>query len=221
MALKEGGEQNICTVCGAREAVYHRRYSGESLCEACLRKSLEYKARRTIGRNNLLNRDTKAVILVRNTTLDSAALDLFLKIEEEFPEVKLALVTVTSEGVDYWRSALKHTIELARSRGYEAVVSLATLEEIDAINLLWLARRGSCLVIRGRLAYPPPPEGVDVVFPFYEVLGSELLASQGLRWEPSNSLLRFIESLEEEFPGSTYNMLRAIERLASLERSII
>ena len=221
MALKKEESQKTCSVCGTREAVYHRRYSGESLCEVCLRNSLEYKVRRTIGKNNLLSPDTKAVILMRNTQQDSLALDLFLKVEEPFPQVELALLVMTRSEPDCWGPVLKHAITVARSRGYETVVALATLEEIDALNLLWLAQKGSCFVVRGRLAYPPPPQEIDVVFPLYEVLGSELLASYGQRWEPLTDTLRFITSLEEEFPGSAYNMLRAVERLASLRGVII
>lgn len=42
-----------CTKCG-RRAVYHRRYSGDFLCDRCLIRSVERRFHRTIGKHHLI-----------------------------------------------------------------------------------------------------------------------------------------------------------------------
>ncbi len=212
----------MCTTCGRRQAAYHRNYSGERLCLQCLRKSLHHKVRRAIARYQLLTPESNVLAVVRSgVTVDELGMSLLLEVERDFPKVRISFLTIVDDERPVNCLYLKTAILEATQRGIEKVVLPLTAEETVANNLLWISRRGGCLFLRGRLLYPDPPEGVDVVLPLYDVLGWELAAAFQQETTRSSPVLDLVSSLEDEFPGSTYNMLRSMERLADARGGIL
>ncbi len=212
----------MCTTCGQRQAVYHRRYSGERLCLQCLRESLYHKIRRVIARYQLLTPESNVLAVVRDgVTVDEFGMSLLLEVERDFPKVQISFLTVVDDERPINCLHLKTAILEAARRGIEKVVLPLTAEETVANNLLWISRRGGCLFLRGRLLYPDPPHELDVVLPLYDVLGWELAAAFQQETPRSSPMLDLVSSLEDEFPGSTYNMLRSMERLAAAKGGIL
>ncbi len=212
----------MCTACGRRQAVYHRRYSGERLCLQCLRESLHHKVRRAIARYQLLTPESNVLAVVRSgVTVDELGMSLLLEVERDFPKVRISFLAIVDGERPVNCLYLKTAILEATRRGIEKVVLPLTAEETVANNLLWISGRGGCLLLRGRLLYPDPPDGLDVVLPLYDVLGWELAAAFQQENTRSSPMLDLVFSLEDEFPGSTYNMLRSMERLADARGGIL
>ncbi len=171
----------------------------------------------------MLTPESTVLAVVRSgVTVDDLGMNLLLEVERDFPKVQISFLTIFNGERPLNCLHLKIAILEAARRGIEKVVFPLTAEETVANNLLWISRKSGCLLLRGRLLYPDPPEGVDVVLPLYDVLGWELAAAfqqeEALRSSP---VLDLISSLEDEFPGSTYNMLRSMERLADARGGIL
>jgi len=205
----------MCTTCGLRPAVYHRRYSGERLCLECLGESLRHKVRRAIARYQMLTPDSRILLVLRGDVMeDGLAAKLFMEVERDFPGVQISFLVLFGAGRPVRCPQLRVAIREAEARGVQKVVLPLAAEEIVASDILWISGRSGCLFLRGRLLYPKPPEGLDVILPLYDALGWEVAAAFRRRASDPPPALDLIRSLEEDFPGSTYNMLRSMERMA-------
>jgi len=125
-----------CTVCGRREAVYVRAYSGERLCKKCFVESVENKVRITIARHKMFNVDDKIAVAVSGGKDSLSLLHILAKIEGDFPKTSLCAITV-DEGIEGYRDeAVKLATENCDRLGVQlGVVSFKdlygyTLDEI-------------------------------------------------------------------------------------------
>ena len=100
-----------CSICGRREAVYFRPYSGERLCRRCFLKSIERKVRRTISQYEMFNPDDRIAIALSGGKDSLTLLHIMHKIERDFPKAELYAITV-DEGIKGYRDeALENAVK--------------------------------------------------------------------------------------------------------------
>ena len=68
----------LCNKCNHKNAVYHRRYSGEILCRSCFMNSIEKKTLQTIAKYSMIGFNKKIAVGVSGGK-DSLALLHILK----------------------------------------------------------------------------------------------------------------------------------------------
>ena len=113
----------LCTLCGKREAIFLRPYSGERLCARCFSKSIERKVRATISRYEMFEIDDKIMVGVSGGKDSLTLLHILEKIEREFPESELGAVTI-DEGIRGYRDeAMKLAVKNCRKLNIEHVTS--------------------------------------------------------------------------------------------------
>jgi uncharacterized protein (TIGR00269 family) len=101
----------LCSLCGVKEAIYFRPYSGERLCGSCLCGSIEERVRRTITRFDMFEHDSRIAVGVSGGKDSLSLLHILVKIEEKFPKAELIAVTV-DEGIRGYR---EEAVELAEA----------------------------------------------------------------------------------------------------------
>ena len=110
---------SLCSACGRREAFFHRRYSGESLCKRCFVKSIEDKVRATIAKYKMLDFDDRVAVAVSGGKDSVSLLHILAKLERNYPRTSLVAVTV-DEGIRGYRDeALEIAAENCREFGIE------------------------------------------------------------------------------------------------------
>ena len=114
---------SMCTLCGKKEAVFMRRYSGEKLCGRCFCKSIENKVRGTISKYEMFEPKDKIIVAVSGGKDSVTLLHILTKIEKAFPDATLSAVTV-DEGIKGYRDeALKVARKNCGKLGVEHVVT--------------------------------------------------------------------------------------------------
>ena len=114
--------RRTCSLCGKREAVYFRPYSGESLCRLCFIRSIERKVRRTISKYGMFNPDDRIALALSGGKDSLSLLHLLHKIEKNFPKAELYAITV-NEGIEGYRDeAVEHAAEACRRLNVKHVV---------------------------------------------------------------------------------------------------
>jgi len=101
---------DTCTLCGRREAVYMRSYSGENLCARCFVKSIEEKVQATISKYEMFEFDDRIAVAVSGGKDSVTLLHILARIEQRFPKSELFAVTV-DEGIRGYRD---EAIEIAK-----------------------------------------------------------------------------------------------------------
>jgi len=200
-----------CSRCGSPNVIFIRRYSGELLCENCLRDSLLSRMRRTVSKYGLLSREDSILFLRTKLPYAGILFDLFIEMESKFP-VKISSIDLDfksrDEIVDLLREASRNLIS---SR--EKVVLPLILD--DAVSLLLrsiFTGSPDFLIISGRL-YFLLNELSNFVAPFIEIPVEELsVLCGGSGYEVRDPYMRMVEELEEESPGIRFNILRFMER---------
>jgi uncharacterized protein (TIGR00269 family) len=114
---------SMCTLCGKKEAVFMRRYSGEKLCGRCFPKSIENKVRGTISKYEMFEPKEKIMVAVSGGKDSVTLLHILTKIEKAFPDATLSAVTV-DEGIKGYRDeALKVARKNCGKLGVEHAVT--------------------------------------------------------------------------------------------------
>ena len=113
----------VCTLCGRKDAVFGRSYSGENLCVQCFCKTVEDRVRRTISKYEMLGPKDRIMVAVSGGKDSVTLLHILAKIEKAFPDVVLCAGTV-DEGIrDYRDEALKIAEGNCRKLGVDHVVT--------------------------------------------------------------------------------------------------
>jgi len=100
----------LCSFCGAREAVYFRPYSGESLCGNCFCESIEERVKRTISKYEMFGYNSRIAVGVSGGKDSLSLLHILAKIEKKFPAAELIAITV-DEGIKGYRDEAIHLAE--------------------------------------------------------------------------------------------------------------
>ena len=112
----------LCTICGLKPAVYHRPYSGETLCRSCFIQSIEDRVRRAIYRYEMFEPDDRIAVAVSGGKDSLTVLRILHKIEQRFPKSELIAVSVDEGLGEYRVEALERASKFCRSLGVEHVV---------------------------------------------------------------------------------------------------
>ena len=195
-------------MCRAREAVYTRKYSGESLCEQCLRKSIINKVRKTIGKLKLLERDDKIIFISLGREVDEPAFQVLENIESNFPEVSLKMLKLESP-VEY--SEVPYIVRKHDRQSAKIVLPLF-LDDLVAIFFRYCDTGSPDLLLRrGRLVIAGE-ERKNVVSPYVEVISRELGVAWGVK-VAENPYLKLAWELEDDTPGALYNIYHSYEKI--------
>lgn len=113
----------VCTLCGRKDAVFGRSYSGENLCVRCFCRTIEDRVRRTISKYEMLGPKDRIMVAVSGGKDSVTLLHILAKIEKAFPDVVLCAGTV-DEGIrDYRDEALRIAEGNCRKLGVDHVVT--------------------------------------------------------------------------------------------------
>jgi uncharacterized protein (TIGR00269 family) len=131
----------LCTLCGRKDAVFGRSYSGENLCGRCFCRTVEDRVRKTISKYEMLGPRDRIMVAVSGGKDSVTLLHILANIEREFPGVVLCAGTV-DEGIrDYRDEALKIAEENCRKLGVEhRVTSFKELFGYELDEIVELAR---------------------------------------------------------------------------------
>jgi uncharacterized protein (TIGR00269 family) len=132
----------VCTLCGRKDAVFGRSYSGENLCARCFCRTVEDRVRRTISKYEMLGPKDRIMVAVSGGKDSVTLLHILAKIEKAFPDVVLRAGTV-DEGIrDYRDEALKIAEGNCRKLGLDhVVVSFKELFGYELDEIVELIRR--------------------------------------------------------------------------------
>jgi len=113
--------QHKCVRC-RRNAVYHRRYSGENLCGSCFKKSIIEKTRKTISKYDMIRYGEKIAVAVSGGKDSLSLLDVLSRITPGHGE-KIVVITVDEGIADYRDEAMKLVARMTSKLGltYEVV----------------------------------------------------------------------------------------------------
>ena len=133
----------VCTLCGRKDAVFGRSYSGEKLCGRCFCRTIEDKVRRTISKYEMLGPKDRIMVAVSGGKDSVTLLHILTKIERAFPSVVLSAGTV-DEGIRGYRDeALKIAKRNCKKLGVEHVIkSFKELFGYGLDEIVELVRRG-------------------------------------------------------------------------------
>jgi len=132
----------VCTLCGRKDAVFGRSYSGENLCVRCFCRTIEDRVRRTISKYEMLGPKDRIMVAVSGGKDSVTLLHILAKIEKAFPDAVLCAGTV-DEGIrDYRDEALRIAEGNCRKLGVDHVVtSFKELFGYELDEIVELTRR--------------------------------------------------------------------------------
>ena len=113
----------ICTKCRGALSVYHRPYSGERLCAACFNESLFERVKKTVGKYDMFEYDSRIALGVSGGKDSLAMLRLLHRLERDRPYAELVAVCV-DEGVKGYRD---EALSLAEKNCRELGVEMHTV----------------------------------------------------------------------------------------------
>ncbi|RLI06012.1 TIGR00269 family protein [Candidatus Bathyarchaeota archaeon] len=128
-----------CNLCGQRDAVFFRVYSGEKLCKNCFILSIEKKVRKTISKYDMFKLDDRIAVAVSGGKDSLALLQILYKIEKKFPKANIFAVTV-DEGIEGYRDeAVENAKEICEKLSVEHVV--VSFKELYGITVDEIAQK--------------------------------------------------------------------------------
>ncbi|WP_455645287.1 TIGR00269 family protein [Methanosphaera sp.] len=93
--------ENICTQCGNKHVIIHRKYNGQRLCSNCFKDSIEKQVLKTVKKEKLVTKGDKVLVGLSGGK-DSVALLKILNILKEKNIIELEAVTI-DEGISGYR----------------------------------------------------------------------------------------------------------------------
>ena len=131
-----------CSLCGRREAVFVRTYSGEKLCIQCFCSSVENRVRATVAEYDMFRFDDKILVAVSGGKDSVGLLHVLAKIEKKFPKALLLAVSI-DEGIKGYRDeALKIAAENCEVLGVKhCVLNFESLFGLTLDELMWKTRK--------------------------------------------------------------------------------
>jgi len=134
----------LCDACKRREAVYLRTYSGQKLCKACLRRTLERAVRKAVSEAGGLPPRSRIVIPVIFTAphLSLALLDVAAKVERRFGSEIIALVP---DEIEIFNPSLLNDIGVNVIRLSVSPPKDASLSECLRFDVAWSAHVASSI----------------------------------------------------------------------------
>jgi cytoplasmic tRNA 2-thiolation protein 1 len=109
----------ICTRCREAPSIYYRPYSGERLCGACFNESLLERVKKTVGKYDMFEYDSRIAVGVSGGKDSLTLLRLLDELERDRPYAELVAVCV-DEGVRGYRDeALSLAEKSCRELGVE------------------------------------------------------------------------------------------------------
>jgi len=112
-----------CTKCHGAPSVYHRPYSGERLCAACFNESLFERVKKTVGKYDMFEYDSRIAVGVSGGKDSLTLLRLLDELEKDRPYAELVAVCV-DEGVKGYRD---EALTLAEKNCRELGVKMHTV----------------------------------------------------------------------------------------------
>lgn len=97
----------ICTRCRRAPSVYYRPYSGERLCASCFNESLLERVKKTVGKYEMFEYDSRIAVGVSGGKDSLALLRLLVELEKDRPYAEVVAVCV-DEGVEGYRDEALH-----------------------------------------------------------------------------------------------------------------
>ncbi|MEM3736938.1 MAG: TIGR00269 family protein [Candidatus Bathyarchaeia archaeon] len=128
-----------CSVCGLKEAIYSRPYSGERFCGKCFSAAIEKQTRRTISRYNMLERNDRIAVAVSGGKDSLSLLYILREVEKEFPSAHLHAIAVDEGIAGYREEALSLAEENCKALGVP--LTRVSFQELYGITLDEIARR--------------------------------------------------------------------------------
>ena len=96
-----GGAPGTCDLCGTERAAYTRKYSGQSLCTGCFRRSISRKAAKTVSKYDMI-RDGDRVAVAVSGGKDSLALLQIMHEMSQGHNFEIDVITI-DEGIPGYR----------------------------------------------------------------------------------------------------------------------
>lgn len=106
-----------CSVCGEREAIYFRAYSGEYLCRRCFIDSVRRKVRMAISTYKMFEPDDRIGVALSGGKDSLVLLYILNEIEERFPKSEVMAISIDEGIKDYRDEALRIARDACRNLG--------------------------------------------------------------------------------------------------------
>lgn len=106
----------LCTKCGSRNVIIHRRYSGQYLCKECFIKSIQKKVLKDIKKYKLIKKGDKVLVALSGGKDSTTVLDI-LSILAERNIIELEVITI-DEGIgDYREKGIEYASKTCKELG--------------------------------------------------------------------------------------------------------
>jgi len=106
-----------CSVCGEREAIYFRAYSGERLCKRCFIDSVRRKVRVAISTYKMFEPDDRIGVALSGGKDSLVLLHILSEIEERFPNSEVVAISIDEGIKDYRDEALRIARDACKKLG--------------------------------------------------------------------------------------------------------
>jgi uncharacterized protein (TIGR00269 family) len=123
----------VCSACKKRDTLFHRPYSGETLCKKCFTESIDAKVRTTITRYHMLNHNDHLAVAVSGGKDSLSLLHILAKLKQFKLKTNLTAVTIDEGIVGYRDEALD--IAAANCKKLEISHHIVSFKEIYGFSL--------------------------------------------------------------------------------------
>jgi len=106
-----------CSICGEREAIYFRAYSGEYLCRRCFIDSIRRKVLMAISTYKMFEPDDRIGVALSGGKDSLVLLHILNEIEERFPNSEVVAISIDEGIKDYRDEALRIARDACKNLG--------------------------------------------------------------------------------------------------------